>query len=228
MGNATFLSATEIQQNISALRELMQQRAWQAFYVSSYDPYLNEYVPLADCHRYYLTGFSGSVAEVLLPLEGKVRLYVDGRYHQQADSEVDPQWVEVIKVPSSQSNKSALLADLKLSAPKLLGLESDRIPLAYYRELQAICPVQAYELSAVIAFKALAAPSQIEFVEKEFRGRDTSEKLSEIFQDEGIGIYVTALDSIAWISNCRAYQLPHMSAFMAKALLTKSKVYIFY
>lgn len=36
------------------------------------------------------------MAEVLVPATGKVRLYVDGRYHEQADLEVNHDEIEVI------------------------------------------------------------------------------------------------------------------------------------
>jgi Xaa-Pro aminopeptidase len=40
-------------------------------------------------------------------------------------------------------------------------------------------------------------------------------------------MYLSALDQIAWLTNCRGYQLPHLSSFRARALATLRKVYVF-
>eukprot|EP01030_Chromulinospumella_sphaerica_P013990 gene13990-13781_t len=90
-----------------------------SFYVSTNDIFLNEYVPLTDSHRYYFTNFTGSTAEVIVPLEGKVVLFVDGRYYEQADMEVDPKLVEVFKVPYGMGMREAMnkiMTERKLKA----------------------------------------------------------------------------------------------------------------
>ena len=91
------LSNQTIKSNIEKLKKIMNEKNLEAMYISSFDPFLNEYVPLQDNHRFYFTGFTGSMAEVLVLVSGKVRLYVDGRYHEQADLEVDHAEIEVVK-----------------------------------------------------------------------------------------------------------------------------------
>ncbi len=67
----------------------------------------------------------------------------------------------------------------------------------------------------------------IQFIPRDQRGRDTLEKTHAILKSENEGLYVTALDSIAWITNCRGYHLPFLSSFYAKALVTREKVFVF-
>ena len=78
------MKATEVGEKIKAIQKFIEQKALDAVYISSFDIFLSEYVPLEDNHRYYLTGFSGSVAEVLIPKTGRALLFVDGRYHEQS------------------------------------------------------------------------------------------------------------------------------------------------
>lgn len=225
------LSNQTINENILKLKKLMTERDLDGLYVSSFDPFLNEYVPLQDNHRFYVTGFTGSMAEVLIPREGKVLLYVDGRYHEQADLEVDLNAVEVRKINADSSTTESLIQDIKKLNMRKVGYEADRTSLSYLKRLaQAAAEVVALdsqELPKVISFSPLEALAEIKFVPREWRGRDTLEKTRSIFKSEDEGMYVTALDSIAWITNCRGYHLPFLSSFYAKALVTKEKVYVF-
>lgn len=225
------LSNQTIQSNIEKLKKIMTDRGLDGVYVSSFDPYLNEYAPLADNHRFYFTGFTGSTAEVLIPAQGPVRLYVDGRYHEQADLEVDSKIIEVIKITSDSSITEELALDVKKFGINRLGYEADRTSLGYLKRLANVAtdPVAfaSDELATFINFEPLPTPAEVKFVEREFRGRDSLEKTRSIFSDPKKGMYVTALDTIAWLTNCRGYHLPFVSSFYAKALVTKELIYIF-
>lgn len=225
------LSNQTIKTNINSLKKFMTERGLDGVYISSFDPYLNEYVPLQDNHRYYITGFTGSMAEVLVPLNGKVRLYVDGRYHEQADLETDASEIEVMKVGESFSTTESLARDVKELKIKKLGFEADRTALGYLKRLsesaQDTVALKASELAKIIEFESLPALKEVELVPREWRGRDTLEKTRFIFANTKQAMYVTALDSIAWITNCRGFHLPYLSSFYAKALVTKEKVFVF-
>ena len=225
------LSNQTIKSNIKKLKKLITDRNLDAMYISSFDPFLNEYVPLEDNHRFYFTAFTGSMAEVLVLANGKVRLYVDGRYHEQADLEVDHEEIEVVKCGGDGSTTGDLVKDISTFSIKRLGYEADRTSLGYLKRLtqaaQETVAIAGGELAKTIEFEKLPQPKEVTFVPREFRGRDTLEKTRAIFNDESEGMYLTALDSIAWISNCRGYHLPFLSSFYARSLVTKEKVYIF-
>lgn len=224
------LSPATIKQNIQSLQKFLIAQKLDGFYISSFDPYLNEYVPLEDCHRFYFSGFRGSVAEVLVPREGKVRLYVDGRYHEQADLEVPQDVVEVVKCDAQTSNATALVRDVKALGLGKIGIESDRTSLGFLKTLEEVCETVNFghgELGQFVTFAALPSPGQVRFIPREKRGRDTLEKTALVFNNDKQGMFLAALDGISWITNCRAFQIPHLASFRAKALLTKRKVYVF-
>ena len=113
MAKEKFLSNTEVVENIKKIQRFMEREKLNAFYLSTYDIFLNEYVPLEDSHRYYVTNFTGSTAEVVVPVKGKVQLFVDGRYYEQADLECDLSVVEVQKVAYGVSIQEAMMNWLK-------------------------------------------------------------------------------------------------------------------
>jgi len=223
------LKHSEITQNIKSLEAFMNDQGLEAFYVSSFDAFLNEYVPMDDCHRFYVTGFSGSVAEVLLIKGDKIRLYVDGRYHEQADLEVDTSVVEVVKVPQNKSLAAAMIDDVERLAPKNIGIESTRCSLKMFKNLDHLTEVKSFndELGQHINFKNNTNFKPIKHLEEKFRGSDTAAKLARIGLKKDEAYYVTAIDSVSWIANCRGYHLPHLSSILAKAIVTHDKVYLF-
>lgn len=225
------LTNQTIHSNIQKIKKLMTERGLDGMYVSSFDPFISEYVPLEDNHRYYVTGFTGSMAEVLIPLEGRVRLYVDGRYHEQADLEVDAKDIEVMKIGADSSTTEELVRDIKKLGIKRLGYEADRTTLSYLnrltKEASEVVPFGTGEVGRVVEFAPLSELKPITFIARELRGRDTLEKTRAIFSNDKQAMYVTALDSVAWITNCRGFQLPFLSSFYARALVTREKVYLF-
>lgn len=225
------LTPEQVADNIAKIREFMSAQGMEAFYISSFDPFLNEYVPMSNCHRFYFTNFSGSVAEVLIPLEGKVRLYVDGRYHEQADLECDLSQVHVVKVGANQGLLKCLKQELNELKPATLGLELDRTSLAFFNDLSAmgieLKGLANQELNQVVSFQMLENFPPIKSVQSTINGRTAEQKLALCIQDKKEAYFVTAIDSLAWISNCRGYHIPFSSAFLATGLLTWDKAYIF-
>ncbi|MBT3584373.1 MAG: M24 family metallopeptidase [Halobacteriovoraceae bacterium] len=214
--------------NLAALRAKMQDKGLEACYISSYDPYLNEYVPQDDCHRYHFSGFTGSVAELLVPLEGAAVLFVDGRYQQQAVQEVDPVLVKVESRAFLPQLEGALIETLKKLGLSKIGLEPERTTLSFYQQLEAdfeLVALETGELEQEILSPANYKKGEILPLEKNWSGASTSEKLQRLL-GEGQAVWVNALDSIAWLANCRCSQMPYQATFRAKALATREKLFI--
>ena len=66
-----------IEKNIEAVCKILRDRKIDALYLSSSDVFLNEYVPLEECFRYYFSGFTGSTAELLITSSNLVLLFVE-------------------------------------------------------------------------------------------------------------------------------------------------------
>lgn len=225
------LSPDQVEKNIKDLKDYMKTQNINYFYISSFDPYLNEYVPMRDCHRYYFTGFSGSVAEVLVPIEGKIKLYVDGRYHEQADLECNLGLIDVVKTPSTKSNMALLKEDLEKLGVKDIALEAQRTSLAFYKFLNENYNVETRseaEMNAVIDFEKNPALAPIKQLGIELVGKSTKDKCQDIFKgDESFAHFVTAIDSLAWLTNSRGYHLPNLSSFLGKAIAFHDQVFVF-
>ena len=87
--------------SIKVIRNFMVEKGLCYLLVNSTNEFLVEYNTLEENSRYKLTGFSGSTGEALVTPD-KIYLFVDGRYHIQADNEVDHEKVTVVKLQTGQ------------------------------------------------------------------------------------------------------------------------------
>lgn len=228
MAKSGFITKTQLKDNINALKSFMKSKKLDSFYISSSDIFLNEYVPLEDCHRYYLSGFTGSTAELIVPVDGKAILFVDGRYYEQADIEADLELVHVFKVPYGLGLRQAMKEVITAKKFKSLGVEGDRIDLSLFNEFSTYTKTTSFnnsELSKVLEFKKLSLNKKIMELPLSLVGESTKDKLKRIL-NPGEAFFISALDSIAWLTNMRRYELPNQSTFSAKALATNERVYL--
>lgn len=94
--------------------------------VNATNEFLVEYSSLSENARYTLTGFSGSTGDALLT-QDKIYLFVDGRYHTQADIEAkDGVTVVKLKIGQKQDDEIRKLIDRN----KILGIVSKKVSQA--------------------------------------------------------------------------------------------------
>ena len=82
-------------------RQFMVNEKIDYLLVNSTNKFLVEYNSLQENSRYHLTNFSGSTGDVLMSMK-EIFLFVDGRYHIQADLEVDHDYITVVKLQTGQ------------------------------------------------------------------------------------------------------------------------------
>ena len=100
--------------------------------VNSTNEYLTEYSALKENARYTLTGFSGSTGDALITPRG-IYLFVDGRYHTQADMEAK-KGINVVKLRLGQKQDDEIC---KLIKPEeVLGIISRKVSQSRYEKFQ--------------------------------------------------------------------------------------------
>ena len=114
------------------MRELLKKLKIDYLLVNSTNEYLVEYSELSENARYTLTGFSGSTGDALITKD-KIYLFVDGRYHIQAEQEVK-EGVELIKLQLGQRQDEEIK---KLINPKkTLGIVAKKVSQARYESFK--------------------------------------------------------------------------------------------
>lgn len=216
-----------MKKNLKSLQIYLKGQNSDVFYLPSFDHYMSEYVPATDSLRVHLSGFKGSVAEALIPADGKLLLYVDGRYHEQADLECDLDLVEVVKVPYGQSLMTALKEDMKkFKRPSFLF---ERTQQSFLESLEKDLGIKNFieleesEVAELSEFKAeifSGSPWEVSHynVVKE-----------NLFNDvkKGEAYFINALDTLAYASGLRANFLPYQGTFRGVGFLTSQRLWVF-
>lgn len=236
-----------IEQRLQTTRNKMRALGVQALWVRSSDRYLNEYVPKEDSTREWLTGFDGSAGEALLTAD-RCFLFVDGRYHLQAEQQVSRTLITVVKVVQSSSLEQALLEQLvALQAGRRqvlrVGFEATRVSVSLMRQLSEqmaqrrmaaelipLTPSPVEQARAELPPHGHSAPQASSLHsagEAPAALRARISKLSAWLQAQSLQAYaIQPLDEIAYLTGLRGDDFALQSTFRAQALLLGEQLYV--
>ena len=195
---------------VENIREFMKAQGIEYLLVNSANKYLEEYTPLDENSRYKLTSFSGSTGDALVTPE-TIFLFVDGRYHIQADLEVSHDIISVVKLQTGQSFLEELVK--KVPDGKILGifskknsqkrveyLKSKGIELKYF-ETDPLDKENVYDSSNIV--KVAGVPVE--------------EKIKNIYYDGAV--LITDLEEVSYLFNLRDFSNNYSSKIRGKAVI---------
>lgn len=238
-----------LKESLSGLEQ--QFKTFDALILTSKDPFISEYVPLENNPRFGVTRFTGSVGDAVYfteqyraknPQLKPVVLFVDGRYHLQADHETNPEFTEVVKLDVEPNIESGLQTYLNQFSGIKVGIDFERTSVAalarYQAESQKVGNTLTH-ISGDLVLKALGLPGwvvnrPIFSLKEEHTGRTIAKTLKNLSaamlekagHNESLHITATT-DDAAFLLNARGYHLPNHSSFMAYTFLLKSEMIVF-
>ena len=237
-----------IQAKLSTMRELMATYQLDAYYIPSADEHLNEYLPEALQRREWASGFTGSAGDMLVG-QNQAWLFVDSRYHEQAELQVDPALIQVSKLGlEGQKTLVETLETLGQSKPGFrLGFDPFTLAVEQFRNFQKQLEPAGIKLLFVLENLVdkirLQSPwreseplpalgnSQVFLVPDAATGETTAQKLTrvrEAMQKANTDILpITKLDQIAWLFNLRGWDVPYNPVFIAYAVITPDAAFLF-
>lgn len=219
---------------ITKLREFLKDNNIDYLLINTTDEFLVEYNELCNCARYFVTGFTGSTGDVLLS-QKKVWQFVDGRYHQQADKEVNHKTTEVVKLQLGQTFSDELIK--KIEQGKTIGIVCSKISLNFFEILKKKSnskkiKIKLLTYDPVSLFQELKPSDKKQSVKQidiSITGLSADQKFKKISRKlkSNEAYFDTNLENIAYLTNCRQYKTPYSSTFKAKMLITKHKAIIY-
>ncbi len=234
---ATFSQATtQIASRLAALYRCLAEAQVDAYLVPSSDTHLNEYVPAYQRRRAAISGFTGSAGDALI-CPGGSHLFVDSRYHVQAEHEVDPTLFRVHKLGlAGEYTLAEWLTEMERQRgslrvgfdPFVLSMEAHAL---YARALQApgsaLVPLSPNYVDEVWSDRPLPPARPIYALPDEVTGRSVAEKLAAVREQmecAGVEVLVlTKLDEIAWLTNLRGNDVDHNPVFEAYLVLERQR-----
>ncbi len=219
---------------IEYLKDFLAKNDIDGLIINSTNEFLVEYNKLELNSRYHLTEFTGSTGEVLFTND-KIYLFVDTRYHQQAEKQVDKEYIDVVKMPLTQSFLSALTEHIPSYFK--LGVVAKKTSKRFYDSLEKVLQsksssLKLFNIDPVSEF-IKDSVSDINYtifnVDKDIAGYSPDEKFQFLKEYAGdkFNILVTSLEDIAYITNKRSYDFDYCAVFPAKAIINNEIVSIY-
>ena len=214
---------------IQQLRDALAREQVHALLVPSADPHLSEYLPEHWQGRQWLSGFTGSMATLVVAKDRAV-LFADSRYWEQAARELAGSGVELEKI-----NTGASLAHIEWLArhtPRgaTVAVDGDVLSLSQAQALRGALQAAGVQLRTVGDLLNLVWPDRPTLPTQPvyehaapYATQSRADRLAAVRQTlaaQGATHHlVSSVDDIAWITNLRGSDVSYNPVFMAHLLL---------
>jgi Xaa-Pro aminopeptidase len=218
---------TDIAERLARVRQHMSSQGLDALIIPRADEYLGEYIPERNERLRWISGFTGS-AGVVIVLQDRAVIFVDGRYTVQVRKQVPEDLFEVLHL--LEDPHLPWLAS-SLEAGARVGVDPRLHPYRWYQEAEKTLGEAGIELLCTdenvvdacwddrpdpLVTTALLQPESL-------TGRSCLDKRREIgasLAGQGAGAaLVFAADSMAWLLNIRGQDVPCLPVVLGYGLL---------
>jgi len=246
--NSTSPLKTRLASVLDSLDSEFTSMGLDAIILTSKDPFISEYVPIENNPRYGATGFTGSVGDAVYwtknskaqKVTSRISVFVDGRYHLQADHECPLDLVEVVKIEVEPSIEGTVRNRLMHSKGIKIGIDFERTSIASLERFQEMAKSNGstlVHLDGEKILKALGLPGwkvnrPIFSLPESATGRTISKTLDQLKKDLSLKnanyCHVTAAtDDAAFLLNARGYHLPHTASFLAYTIFAGNELIVY-
>jgi Xaa-Pro aminopeptidase len=215
-------------ERLSAIRRIFKGHNINGYIAPSNDEYMSEYVPDYARRLEYIAGFTGSNGIAVI-LEDKALFFTDGRYLDQSKYELDLECFEIFDLKYIQDFPwhehigidSSIGYDPKLfTNPKLRIFQNIKLQ-----------PINTNLIDEIWSDQPLRPYSNIYIYPVEFAGQSYSEKIdlcrATLRKHQADGMIISRSDSICWLLNLRASDVPCTPLMLSLVILTQDKLYLF-
>ncbi len=223
--------------NLEAIRSKMQENGIDAYIIPITDPHLGEYVPDHWKIIRWLTGFTGSAANVVIT-GNFAGLWTDSRYFIQAESQLKSSGFKLmkLKIPHTPEYINWLVQNLETGSK--VAADGRIMPLgivqmiekAFTRKKIALDLEQ--DLVSDIWEDREPMPAEEAFEHPlRFAGKSREEKIADVRQRmNSLGAdyhLLTSLDDIAWLLNIRGGDVKFSPLFTSFSIIAQKEVILF-
>ncbi|MBR2525558.1 M24 family metallopeptidase [bacterium] len=214
---------------IKKARLFLEEEQIDYLLVNSTNEFLVEYNDLQKNSRYFLTGFTGSTGDAIVSKDN-VYLFVDGRYHIQADLEVNHDDITVIKMDSATlleelTNVIEENATLGICSKKNSKYRLDNIQKALKEKNITIKLFDKDPIEQTLSVNN----QHLTEIPIELSGKSTSDKIEDIRKNlnDQEALLITNLEDLSYIYNLRNFDKENSCSIEGKAIITKNENILF-
>ncbi len=226
-----------ISERMHSLRMAFDPSHINAFIIPSTDPHLSEYVAPHWKSREWISGFTGSAGTVVV-LKDKAGLWTDSRYFLQAEEQLEGTGITLYKemLPETPSITTFLCQNLKPG--ERVAIDGKMFSTQQVQQMRLELEAHQLELHTCgdlikeVWEDRPAMPEAPAYIyEQKYAGMSCREKVSYIrteLQRKGAeGLFVSALDEIAWTLNLRGSDVHCNPVVISYLLITPNQIIYF-
>jgi Xaa-Pro aminopeptidase len=226
-----------IRSRIERLRTVMREANVHAVLVPSSDPHVSEYLPARWQGRAYFSGFTGSMATLVVTFDAAA-LFTDSRYWSQADKELAGTGVALVKVAQAALKPVLDWAADRLKPGDALWFDAQVLSLAAAQQVRSAMQSAGIEVKTdpdLLDAAWADRPGLPDARVYEHRAPEAtvprSAKLQEIRAAmKAAGAthhFISSVDDIAWLLNLRGADVAYNPVFVAHVLLDAEGATVF-
>ncbi|MBQ9708871.1 MAG: aminopeptidase P family N-terminal domain-containing protein, partial [Firmicutes bacterium] len=220
-------------ERVGALRAKMAAGGIDYYLIFTNDFHGSEYVSDHFKCREFLSGFTGSAGTLLIGKDD-ARLWTDGRYFIQAESQLSDSGIELMRsgqpgVPSIEN----YLASVMLPQ-EVLGYDGRTISSGYAKKLRQVLSekgvkfINDADLAGEIWEERSEIPSTpVWLLTDEQAGMSRADKLRWLRNQITSHLLITSLDDIAWLYNMRADDVLYTPVAMVYTLISAEEAILY-
>lgn len=204
-------------------RQFMVNEKIDYLLVNSTNKFLVEYNSLQENSRYHLTNFSGSTGDVLMSMN-EIFLFVDGRYHIQADLEVNHDEISVVKLQTGQKFLDEMIN--KIPKDAVLGVfaqKNSQKTVEYIHDRVKIKLLPFDPLDMLVDENY----SEKVRLDENLTGLSLDDKIKKLNLKNNEALLLTNLEEVSYLFNMRDFSMPFSSKIKAKAIVLHDNALLF-
>ena len=215
-----------VKERIEELRKLMKEHGIDLYIIPTSDYHQSEYVGEYFGARKYMSGFTGSAGTLIVGLD-EARLWVDGRYHIQAEKQTANTGITLMKI--GLAGVDTINEYLEKNADKTVGFDG-RV-MSYQEVLNMKNKVISnVDLVNEIWHDRPSISHEPAFIyDEKYCGESRGSKLQRLrkaMKDCNHHI-ITSLDDIVWLFNIRGNDVPCNPVVLSYALINQEDAYLY-
>lgn len=226
-----------VQERVSALRSLMNEKQIDAYIVPSADNHQSEYVGEHFKARAFITGFTGSAGDAVITKDAAY-LWTDARYFIQAEKQLAGSGIKLFKMGESGVPSIQEYLDTVLPDNGTLGFDGRVIAMQEGQELadafagKKVKIEYHYDLIDTIWTDRPALSQEPAFsLAEKYTGESTASKLArvraEMAADHATAHVITTLDDICWLINMRGNDVAYSPLLLSYAIVRMDSMDLF-
>ncbi len=226
-----------IRLRLTRTRDALQQHQLAALLVPSSDPHLSEYLPERWQSRVWLSGFTGSMATLVVTSD-RAALFADSRYWEQAERELRGTGIELVKIPTGAATHHLDWITRQLPSGATLAADGAVLGLAAAQQLRAALSAAGIALRTDLdLFNEVwddrpAMPVAAVYPHRApHASRSRADKLAGVrdamARHGATHHFVSTVDDVAWITNLRGADVEYNPVFLAHLLISAQQATLF-